>query len=116
MNLVDIDLLVGGERFTFRQPLPPGHFYAFVIRADRRPRMAEAYAWSDRDAMPRIPIPLRAPDPDVIIDLGAAYQLAFDRGGYRRRLRYDRPVLSGLDDPAAQWSSAGVAGQDQGAR
>jgi hypothetical protein len=104
VNLVDLDLLLHGERLEFRQALPPAHYYAFVTRASRRPRAAEVYAWTVRDPLPPIPIPLREPDPDVTIDLGEAYRLAFERGRYPRRLRYRAPVPL-LADADRAWAA-----------
>jgi hypothetical protein len=43
------------------EPLPRGEYLAFVGRSDRRPTV-EVYAWSLRDRLPTIPIPLKAGD------------------------------------------------------
>jgi hypothetical protein len=37
-------------------------------------------------------VPLRAPDPDIEIDLQSVYQTAFDRGRYARSIDYRRPL------------------------
>jgi hypothetical protein len=47
VHLVEFDLLVGGRRLPMRTPLPPGDYYAFVSRAEQRPR-AEVYHWGIR--------------------------------------------------------------------
>jgi hypothetical protein len=85
-NLVDIDLLLGGTRLPFKRPLPPDDFFAFVSRQSRAP--LQVYAMSLAEPLRPIPIPLREPDPDVVLQLQAPYNTAFDRGGYPRRLRY----------------------------
>src|SRR3954471_1069598 len=54
VNLVELDLLRAGSRFEFLEPLPPGHYYAFVSRASR-PAVTDAHAWSVRSRMPAIP-------------------------------------------------------------
>src|SRR5688500_16763737 len=64
VNLVEIDLLLSGERLETVEPLPSGDYYAFVSRADRRPH-CEVYAWGIRRPMPPVPVPLKPPDPDV---------------------------------------------------
>ncbi len=61
-NLVELDLLARGHRLPMGQDLPPGDFYAFVSRADRRSK-CDVYAWSIRDRLPNLPIPLRHPIP-----------------------------------------------------
>ena len=71
VHLVELDLLVRGQRLPMGQELPAGDFFAFVSRADRRSK-SDVYAWSVRDCLPNIPIPLRSPDPDVILELPAS--------------------------------------------
>jgi hypothetical protein len=107
VHLVELDLLLSGQRLPMLEPLPPGDFFAFVARADRRPD-CDVYAWSiRRRALPNhIPIPLRAPDPDVSLDLAAVYATAHEKGRYARSLDYDAPLKVPLapDDPA--WADA----------
>jgi len=43
INLVEIDLLLGGSRLPALEPLPHGDFYAFVSRGNRRPK-CEVYS------------------------------------------------------------------------
>jgi hypothetical protein len=61
-HIVEIDLLVGGQRLPLLRPLPPGHYYTFVARNNRQPYV-DVYPWSVRDRLPTVPVPLRAPDP-----------------------------------------------------
>lgn len=91
VHLIELDLLLSGHRLPMMEPLPPGDFYAFVARADRRPD-CDVYAWSIRRALPPIPVPLRAPDPDVTLDLAAVYATAHARGRYARSLDYSAPL------------------------
>ena len=70
VHLVEFDFLLGGHRLPMRRPLPPGDSCAIVSRCETRPD-AEVYAWSLRDPLPAIRIPLRAPDPDLVLDLAA---------------------------------------------
>src|SRR3712207_7045898 len=37
INIVELDLLRSGQRIDLVEPLPPGHYYALVSRANRRP-------------------------------------------------------------------------------
>ncbi len=43
-------------------------YYAIIARAARLP-VAEVYRWTVREPLPPVPIPLREPDPDLLIDL-----------------------------------------------
>ena len=71
-------------------PLPPGDFFALVSRRERRPD-CEVYAWTIRQPLPTIRIPLKEPDPDLVLDLDAIFRMAYDRGRYARSIDRDRP-------------------------
>lgn len=103
INLVEIDLLLGGDRLPTRDRLPPGDFYAFVSRRERRPK-ADVYAWSIRQAIPPIPIPLKSPDKDAMLDLAAAFKTIYDRGRYDRGVRYNLPLPSAISESDRAWA------------
>jgi hypothetical protein len=91
VNLVEIDLLLTGGPMPMKRPITSGGYYAIVARGARLP-VAEVYRWSVRDPLPRLPIPLREPDPAILIDLGALVTRVYDLGRYARTLRRDRPL------------------------
>jgi hypothetical protein len=90
VHIVELDLIRSGRRLQLDRPLPPGDYYAFVSHSDRRP-YCDVYPWTVRDRLPILPLPLRAPDQDVQIDLGQALEVAYQRGQYDRLVRYDQP-------------------------
>ncbi len=100
VHLVEIDLLLRGLRLPVGGPLPPGDYYAFVSRAEKRDS-SDVYAWSIRRALPAIPIPLSPPDPDLSLDLAAVVARAYDQGRYHRLIHYADPLdlPLALDDP-----------------
>lgn len=106
VHLVEIDLLLGGYRLPMGEPLPPGDYHVIVSRCERRPK-SEVYSWSVRQPLPPIPIPLRAPDTDIVLDLGDLFRTVFERGRYSRVLRYDAP-LTDLGAADEKWA-AGIA-------
>jgi hypothetical protein len=87
IHLVELDLLLGGRRLPMDLPLPAGDYFAFVSRAQERPN-SEVYAWSMRDRLPAIPIPLAHGAPDVAIDLARVFFTAYERGHYARLIDY----------------------------
>ena len=91
VHLIEFDFLLGGSRLPMDQELPPGDYYAMVARAERRPD-CDVYAWTIRDRLPAIPIPLLAPDPDVALDLGGVFATAYERGRYGRLIDYSKPL------------------------
>jgi len=105
VHIVEIDLIRAGKRIQLDRPLPAGDYYVFVSRGDRRPQ-CEVYAWTVRDPLPPLPIPLSAPDPDAEIDLGEAFGVAYQRGRYERLVKYDQPPppLS-FPQAVAEWVS-----------
>jgi Protein of unknown function (DUF4058) len=91
VNLVEIDLLLGGAPLPMKQRIESGAYYAIVARGPQLP-FAEIYRWSVRDPLPRLPIPLREPDPDILIDLTALVTRVYDLGRYARTLRREYPL------------------------
>ena len=87
VHLVEFDFLLGGHRLPMDRALPRGDYYALVARAAQCPDCG-VYAWTIRDPLPRIPIPLRAPDPDVILDLASVFATAYEKGRYARLIDY----------------------------
>lgn len=104
VHLVELDLLLGGKRLPVRGQLPAGHYYAYVARGDQRPR-CEVYHWWLHEPLPRIRIPLKAPDPDLVFDLPELFALAHQRGRYGRVLPYDKPPPVALPEPHARWAA-----------
>lgn len=107
LHLVELDLLVGGKRLPLSKPLPRADYYALISRAEDRPN-CEVYRWALRDPLPTIPIPLRAPDADIPIDLGKVFRDTYERGRYARALFYTQPPAARLRRKDAQWAT-GVA-------
>lgn len=104
VHLVELDLLIGGKRVQLVKPLPKADYYALISRADNRPN-CEVYHWDLRDTLPTIPIPLRAPDPDILIDFAGVFRETYQRGRYARVLHYSKPPDAPLKRKDSQWAS-----------
>ena len=74
-----------------KQRIEAGGYYAIVARAARLP-VAEVYRWTVREPLPHLPIPLREPDPDLLIDLAALVSRVYQLGRYERTLRHAKPI------------------------
>jgi hypothetical protein len=105
VNLVELDLLAAGRRLPMEEPLPPGDYYAFVARGDRRP-VCQVYAWTVRDQLPPIPVPLMAPDRDVVIDRASVFAGVYERARYARSIDYAAPLEIPLKPEDKQWAEA----------
>ena len=101
-NLVELDLLRGGARLPVVGSLPPGDFYAIVSRANRRPR-CEVYAWTLRDKLPPIPIPLKRGDADAVVPLQEVFDTVYQRARYDLSVKYDAPLDPPFSEIEQQW-------------
>ncbi len=105
VHLVELDFLIGGERLPMEDELPAGHFYAFVSRAEQR-FLSDMYAWTIRDPLPRIPIPLKSPDPDVLLDLAAIFEAVYQRARWGRSIDYAAPLKLHLSQEDRAWAES----------
>jgi len=103
-HLVEIDLLRGGLPLPTESGLPAGDYFVLVSRSHRRPRV-EVYAWPLEHRLPKIPIPLREGDGDVVLDLQAVLDTVYDRARYDVSLDYDAEVVPPLDDAHQRWAT-----------
>jgi len=112
-SLVELDLLRGGKRLQEDPNLlkaiaslsPRPHYVMVVNRAWKRVEggtACEVFAVTVREMLPCIPIPLRADEEEVPLDLQYVVNLAYDGGPYRRGAvdyaQTPSPPLEGDDD------------------
>ena len=105
-NLVEIDLLRGGDRLPMGRPAPAvSDYYILSSPADRRPHTA-VWAFAVPDAIPIFPVPVRPRVAPVPLDLRACLDTAYDNGLYGEKLRYDAPADPPLNSRDAEWASS----------
>ena len=83
--------------------LPTCDYCAIVSRVEERPR-AGVWSWKLRESLGVLPIPLRAPDQDVLLNLKEIIDRVYEAG------KYDRYIYKGLPEPRlapddAAWAS-----------
>lgn len=88
-HLVEIDLRRGGSRPT-PPVLPSCDYYVLVSRHERRP-VLDFWPLRLRHRLPRVPIPLLSPDPDVYLDLQAVLDRTYDAAEYGKYIYGDTP-------------------------
>jgi hypothetical protein len=90
-HLLELDLLRRGQRPGWEVAEPPLEAaYVCLVnraRADEL-RMSEIWPLALAAPLPTLPIPLLPPDPDVLLDLGAALRAIYVRARYERRIDY----------------------------
>ncbi|MFO0808013.1 MAG: DUF4058 family protein [Gemmataceae bacterium] len=101
-HFVEIDLLRGGPRMPWRD-MPRCDYYAVVSRVGDRPK-ADVWPAGLRDRLPRVPIPLRAADGDVSVELQDLLHAVYDAAGYAFRI-YDAPPDPPLSAADAAWAA-----------
>jgi hypothetical protein len=103
VHLIELDLLLGGRRLPMEQALPAGDFFALVARAERRPD-CDVFAWTIRDLLPPVPIPLLAPDPDIVVDLAPLFASVYEEARYAESIDYRAPLTVPLAPEDRAWA------------
>lgn len=86
VHLLEIDLLRRGER-PFKHPyLPKSHYMALLTRAGST--KTQVWAFNLDDPLPVLPVPLKAPDPDVPLVLRKALEEVYTRSQYNLSINY----------------------------
>jgi hypothetical protein len=101
-HLLEIDLLRQGMRIPLVGELPPAPYYVFLSRFQHRP-YTQIWPIALRCRLPKVPVPLLPPDPDVPLDLQAAVKACFDLVHYERLIDYAQPLSPPLDVAEAAW-------------
>lgn len=108
VHLLEIDLLRGGRRPQLARPslLPAEPYFVFLSRAERWPEIA-IWACALCKPLPTVPVPLRRPDPDAVLNLTAVMQQAYRNARYDLRVDYHTaPPPPQLNRGDAVWLDA----------
>ncbi len=109
-NLVEIDLLRHGLHVlavpeSCLISVRPFDYLVCVHRA-ARPGVYQLYPRTVRQPLPRIALPLRQPDGDVVLDLQAVFQRCYDGAPYARLLAYHAAPPAPLSPEDTAWAEA----------
>ncbi len=105
VHLVELDLLRGGKRLPMNRPLPPGDSYYLISRVEQRPD-CQVYAWMLAHPLPTLPVPLRFPAADLLIDLREVFNTTYARGRFQRRIDYHGSVPPQLCENEQPWAAS----------
>lgn len=100
-HLVEIDLLRGGKPFPIATD-NPGDYRILICRGNQRPS-GDLYAFSLRQPIPPIPIPLLPSEPEPILDLQKLVHYIYDRGRYHMAIDYQQPPRPPVAEGDRQW-------------
>ena len=101
-NLVEIDLLRGGQRMPMLDPWPDSPCTILVARA-KKYDLCQVWPVHFRAPAPSVPIPLAKPDPDIVLDLQPMIDAIYQRSRYERSIDYGKPLTPPLDAAEALW-------------
>lgn len=108
-HLVEIDLLRRGRHVLSvpqreTQAVAPYDYLICVSRWPNRKRF-ELVGCQLRERLPRIGIPVADPDPDVPLDIQAAFAQVYEDGSYMLRVRYAEPCEPRLGAADQRWAN-----------
>ena len=88
VHLIEIDLIRRGQRPHTHRTLPATPYLVTLLR--RHATQVEAWPIQLDQSLPTVPIPLRPPDADAVLDLQAALMAVYDEAGYDLSIDYNR--------------------------
>ena len=89
VHLLEIDLLRRGQRIQLHPHVQASDYRVSLIRA--QVRVANIWSINLAEPLPVVPVPLRSPDADVLLNLAAALATIYDRAAYDLSIQYTQP-------------------------
>jgi hypothetical protein len=107
VNVVEIDLLQRGKPLidlpnAVLKTVQPGKYVINIVRGGSLDY--EFYPVDIRSRLPRVRIPLKSDEPDVVLDLQAALARVYEDGAYQMRIDYNRDPVPPLAEADASWA------------
>jgi hypothetical protein len=102
VNLVEIDLLRGGERMPMLDPWPASTYTLMVARA-RRLQTCLVWPAFFREPLPVIRVPLAKPAPEISLDLQPMVAAIYRRYRYHQSIDYTKPLSPPLTSEDTAW-------------
>lgn len=91
-GIVEIDLITQGKPILdFERGSLPPYDYTVAVTRPHTPDRYEIYTSTLDRRLPKFKLPLANDDRDTIIDLQSAMGIAYDQGGFARRIDYEAP-------------------------
>jgi len=101
-NLVEIDLLRGGQPLPLLGQTSNSVYRVLVSRSSQRPR-ADLYPIGLQSTLPTIPVPLSDAVPEPTVDLSQVFNEVFDRARFDLAIDYAQPLKPALPEADQQW-------------
>ncbi|HTU18628.1 MAG TPA: DUF4058 family protein [Gemmataceae bacterium] len=102
VNLVEIDLLRGGQRMPMLDPWPNSPYVLMVARA-RKTDACLVWEGHFQEPLPAIPVPLAKPDPDLSVSLQSLLDTIYRRFRYEQSINYTMELTPPMTPDEAAW-------------
>jgi hypothetical protein len=102
VNLVEIDLLRGGQRLPMLDPWPTSPYVLMVARAGK-PHACLVWEAYFQEPLPNIPVPLAKPDADLSLPLQPLLDTIYRRFRYEQSLDYTKELTPPLTAEESAW-------------
>jgi hypothetical protein len=108
INIVEIDLLRDGKALV-RLPkallatIQPQKYVINVFRGDSLDY--EFYPVELRSRLPRVGIPLKSGERDVVLDIQAAFERVYELGAFLMRIDYNQDPVPALAEEDSKWAA-----------
>jgi hypothetical protein len=102
VNLIEIDLLRGGERMPMVDPWPDSAYTLLLSRANDC-GYCKVWPAGSLTPLPVIPVPLLKPDPDLSLKLQPMIEAIYERSRYGRTIDYARKLDAPLHSGESAW-------------
>ena len=100
---IEIDLLRSYQLMLVFDNDIEASYRILVSRGNPRP-LADLYLFNLPDMIPLFPLPLRAADAELIVDLQGLLNGVYDRAAYNFRIDYTAAPLAALSETDAAWA------------
>jgi hypothetical protein len=89
VHVLEIDLLRRGQRILLHPQVQTSDYRVSLIRAQAR--VADIWSINLPEPLPVVPVPLRTPDADILLNLATALTTIYDRAAYDLSIQYTQP-------------------------
>lgn len=102
VHLIEIDLIRRGERPLQHPYLPQSHYMVALLRAGVG--KTQIWAIDVKEPLPVIPVPLKQPDEDTFLDLGAALKDLYEQRSFEKSINYaETPPPPAFSEADLEW-------------